>query len=111
MAFRTCVDCSVYLPDQSMEGHPTFESEAAWLEHRHKSHGGAKPTAPAAIAKDAPAKKPGIAPEFLTRENWADFMEHYDRVTAETNSRLTALETQDTGLLTRVAALELKPTE
>jgi hypothetical protein len=43
---RTCVDCTVFDPNQGMEGHPTFTTEDGWVEHRWKSHGGPKPAVP-----------------------------------------------------------------
>ena len=43
---KTCVDCTVFDPNQGMEGHPVFTTEDGWAEHRWKSHGGPKPAVP-----------------------------------------------------------------
>jgi hypothetical protein len=61
---RTCVDCTVFDPNQGMEGHPTFTTEDGWTEHRWKSHGGPKPAVPSRNPEKGTASRgfPAAAP-------------------------------------------------
>lgn len=112
MAFKTCVDCTEFNADHGMYGHPVFESEQAWKEHRYKSHGGPKPVEPEAKAKQ-PAPEAPAAPQHdgpdVTRNDFSNFLHAVDDRFNVLESRVAALEGDKTGLLDRVAALE-KPT-
>lgn len=109
---KTCLDCSVFNPVQGMEGHPIFETEYDWQMHRFKSHGGPEPKKPE-LAKVKVKGQVSTVDASLRKAAEAagpsGFVEAVDRRFLELESRVTALETQDTGLLDRVAALEKAP--
>lgn len=94
MENRTCVDCTVFIETQGMYGHPIFQAETAWLQHRHESHGGPKPPEPKPEPQhDEPETQPaGIAPEPEPFPRYATFVEKVDERFTDLERRVYFLE-------------------
>ena len=111
MANKTCLDCSMLDPVQGMEAHPIFSTEYDWLMHLHKAHGRPKPTPPGEL-KELKESVTEVTRLDRPRPMDSEVDQIHDRIDnirldiKRLEERTAALETQDTGLLDRIAALE-----
>ncbi len=104
---KMCVDCTVFLPDVGADGHPTFQTEEAWKDHRWKSHGGPRPE-PSDKESVGPTPKPEPTPEpepepepDPTPEERAENRQLW-RVLRSLEERIEALEAKQVDLTERL---------